>query len=128
MSNRIKSSITLHTLLTILTFSMVPAQSQNTASGTFMIGDWKGDDEKVIRIYEEDGQFFGKPVYAPGELGEKLILKDIEFKNERWQGMIFAPKRQKYYKVAIRQVADGELKMKVSAGMISKTLTWSKVG
>lgn len=128
MSNRIKSRVTLYILLTMLTFSMVLAQSQNTASGTFMIGDWKGDDEKVIRIYEEHGQFFGKPVYASGELGEKLILKDIEFKNEQWQGMIFVPKRQKYYKVSIRQVADGELKMKVSAGMISKTLTWSKVG
>ena len=113
-------------LFTLLIFSMGMAQDQNDHSASAIIGNWKTEEGKTVRIYEYDGKYFGKPIDNSGALREQLILKDIEYKGSDWQGRIYAPKREKYYKVVIQMTDEAKIRLKVSLRFVSAEMEWEK--
>lgn len=113
-------------LFTLLIFSMGMAQDQKDHPASAIVGNWKTEGGEIVRIYEQDGKYFGKPLDNSGALQEHLILKDIEYKESNWQGRIYAPKREKYYKVIIQMTDEGNIRLKVSLRFVSARMEWEK--
>jgi uncharacterized protein (DUF2147 family) len=55
-----------------------------------------------------------------------LILKDLKKDGDKSTGKIYAPKRKQWYDVDIT-AEKNNLKLKVNAGLFSKSLEWKRV-
>lgn len=110
-------------ILIVVTFFSVPVFSQDN-----FIGIWEtGEDNTKIEICKVDGQILGRIKSSDNSKAKvgKVILKDLNKKGGKWKGRIFAAKRGEWYNVEItpdRKV----LKLKISVGLLSKTLEWKR--
>ena len=86
-----------------------------------IIGTWK-TEKGTVTIVEEGDRFTGTSTLETGE--EVMILKNLKFEEDQWVGEIYAVKRKKYYPVKCMLLKGGKLEVKISAGIMSKTLEW----
>lgn len=91
-------------------------------------GQWNtGEDNTIVETYQKDGAWFGKIISSDNpkaKIGTE-ILREFQFKNDAWRGKIFAARRGKIMDAVIDPTKD-ILEITVSAGLIRKTLEWSR--
>lgn len=98
-------------------------QAQPIPKGEYEIPDGKG----FIELYEKEGKLYGKTVRAENpEMNGFDVLRDFEFKKDKWVGKIYSAEKKKLFKASLVE-KDDELKITVSAGLMKKRLTWKKV-
>lgn len=92
-------------------------------------GVWNtGEDNTRVETYQKEGAWFGKIISSDNsdaKVGSDVMLGFTET-NGVWTGKMFAPKRDKTVDATIQPAAD-ELTITVSLGIMSKTLTWTRV-
>ena len=108
-------------LAIILLFSF-STQAQSSLNGLWDTGE----NNTNIEVSEKNNQWVGlvKTSDTKEDIG-MLILKDLKKDGDKWTGKIYAPKRKEWYDVEIIAQEDN-LKLKVSAGIFSKSLVWKK--
>ena len=106
-------------IIVLLSFSI---QAQSTLDGLWDTGE----ANTKINVSEKNSLWSGvvKASDIKDDIGE-LILKDLKKDGDKWTGKIYAPKRKEWYDVEIIAQEDN-LKLKVSAGIFSKSLVWKK--
>lgn len=106
-------------IIVLLSFS---TQAQSTLDGLWDTGE----ANTKIDVSEKNSLWSGvvKASDIKDDIGE-LILKDLKKDGEKWTGKIYAPKHKEWYDVEII-TQENNLKLKVSAGIVSKSLVWKK--
>lgn len=115
-----------------------------------ILGIWFNEEKDAkIKIYKEDGKFYGKIVWhkTGGDISlfdqhnpdpelqkrKKLglvILTDFEFDDGQWEdGDIYDPKKGKTYSCVIKLKKDGSLHVRgyIGISLIGETTYWTKV-
>ena len=120
-----------------------------------IVGKWKtiddktGDPKSIVKIYEQDGKYFGqitelfrKPGEDPDPVCDKcpdndprknqptkgmIILKDLVKKGDKYSdGTILDPKEGKIYTCKL-WIEEGNLKLRGYIAFFYRTQTWLKV-
>ena len=110
------------TSLFLLMFSIVYTSVQP------LEGLWKtGKEETIIEISFSSEQLIGKIKSFNNEEAEmgKIILKGLRSEGNKWVGKIYAVKRKKWYNVEIISKEE-VLELKISFGLMSRSLQWKK--
>ncbi len=110
-------------------FSLVLAPALAHA-GAPVEGSWYTKDaEATIEIKVSDGVLTGKLAASTDERAKigTVILKDFVRDGDGWRGKMHAPKRGKIVD-AYLMVKNGKLVIEVSAGLRTKTVTWTRAG
>ena len=111
------------TSLFILMFSIVYVSAQQSLEGL-----WEtGKEETIIEVSFSSEQLIGKIKSSNNEEVEmgKIILKDLRSEGNNWVGKIYAVKKKEWYNVEII-TKEEVLKLKISFGLMSKSLQWKK--
>ncbi|HMB59022.1 MAG TPA: DUF2147 domain-containing protein [Xanthomonadales bacterium] len=91
-------------------------------------GNWQtGEDNTVVSVSAQDGVYTGKLVSSDNpkaKVGTE-ILRNVSLVDGVWKGSLYAPKRDKVMDAVITPATD-ELSIKVSAGLVRKTVTWTR--
>ena len=112
-----KLVITFCFLLTV-----VYTNAQSTIAGVWDIGK----ENTKIEIKEEGGVYKGTIISSDNAKAKgKVLLKDVKASGNEWKGKFFAPQKKKWMNAVITEKAN-KLFVKVKAGMMSKTLEWTK--
>ncbi len=113
----------------VLFFSLVFAPTLAQA-GSPVEGRWHTKDaEATIEINVRDGVLTGTLEAATDERAKigTVILRDFVRDGDGWKGKMRAPKKGRTVD-AYLTVKNGKLVIKVSAGLRTKTLTWTRAG
>lgn len=104
-------------------FSAITMNAQESIAGIWNTGQ----DNTKVEITTTDDIYNGKIVSSDNEQVKigNLLLKDIKSVKGEWKGKLFAAKKGKWYNAILEEKA-GKLLVKVKAGMVSKTLEWTK--
>jgi uncharacterized protein (DUF2147 family) len=103
--------------------------SENIAALDELEGRWQtGEDNSVVEITQAEGVAVGKLVSSdnPNAVMGTEILRNLTEADGVWSGKIWAAKRKKLMDATITPAADS-LQISVSAGIASRTLTWTRV-
>ena len=94
-----------------------------------IIGTWDtGEDNTIIVISESIGKVVGKIKSSDNSKAiiGKSLLKELKKSGAKWEGKIYAAKRQKWYDAILTQKGN-ILEIKISAGFFSKTVKWKRI-
>ena len=119
----LKIKMKVLTTLFLLMFSIVYTSAQQSLEGL-----WKtGKEETIIEISFSNEQLIGKIKFSNNKEVDvgKIILKDLRSEENKWVGKIYAIKRKEWYNVEIISKEE-VLELKISSGLISKSLQWKK--
>ncbi len=96
-------------------------------------GVWLGQEKtSKIDIYRKGNLWEGKAVWYDeyGDIGDQnvIVLRDLSYdaKENEWTGKIYDPFRKKSFNVTVSLQRNGKLKVVGRAGVISKTMYWTK--
>ena len=103
-----------------------------TGSSGFAQGDLTGTwdtriQDTLVKIYEKDGQYFGKIIssdHPKVEIG-KQIVKIFKHEDGEWKGKLYVPKQKKWFDAKM-DIKDDGLKITISVGFFHKTIAWKK--
>ena len=114
--------------LVLSTLALLLLVSATASADSPIEGRWltpKG--EATIEIFERDGAHFGKLVASTHEKAPigTLILRELRPKDGGWEGRIYVVKKKKILPARVVR-EKGKLKVRVSAGWFSKTVTWTR--
>jgi uncharacterized protein (DUF2147 family) len=97
-----------------------------------IVGAWRHpDDAVVVQVVQVAGGYRGTVVQAPdARLLGRTLSRDLRAASGpgRWQGEVFAPRRQDWYAVTFVCEEDGRLAMTVRVGIFSKVVAWCPTG
>lgn len=85
-------------------------------------GNWFTPEGTTIFINKNNNIFSGK-----FKEGDGHVLKEIIFDDGKWRGKIGDPAKGKYYNCELSIKEKGKLNIVVKAGIIRKTIVWSKI-
>lgn len=115
-----------------------------------ILGIWLADDNEVkVEVYKVNNEYFGKIIWLK-EPNDKngnpkkdknnpdpakrnnpaigiLILKNIIFKEGKWMGTIYGPKRGKETQCTLQLKSKDVLVGTVTYGLLSGSRTWQRV-
>lgn len=114
-------------LALLLVFALVTSPAVAVADVP-MEGRWNtGDEGGVVEVYEKDGAIYGRLVAAENDEAPigVLILRDFQRDDGTWTGRVYSPRRKRTYPAQLR-LEGSKLVIRVRAGLISKTLTWTR--
>jgi len=104
-------------------FSIVYTSVQQPLEGL-----WKTGKEETIIEFSFSGELLIGKIKSSNnkevEIG-KIILKDLRSEGNNWIGKIYAVKRKEWYNVEIISKEE-VLDLKISFGLMSKSLQWKK--
>ncbi|MCR9288530.1 MAG: DUF2147 domain-containing protein [Bacteroidetes bacterium] len=103
--------------------SSITMNAQQSITGIWNIGN----DNTKIEITEDNGVYGAKIVSsdnAKAKIGSEF-LKDVKSVGGEWEGKLYNAKKNKWYDVVLKEKGD-QLMATVDAGMMSKTLEWTK--
>jgi len=89
------------------------------------------DDAAVVQVVPVAGGFRGTVLEAPdARLLGRTLFHDLHAAGGpgRWQGEVFAPRRQDWYAATFVREEDGRLAMTVRVGLFSKVVAWRPAG
>ena len=100
----------------------------STESGPEILGTWLIPDENVkVEITCDGDVCTGVVVKAPKDvIIGKEILRDLKERNGKWKGKFYAIRKDKLLNAELNPNGD-ELDVEVSAGLGSKSFTWTRV-
>lgn len=91
-------------------------------------GIWNtGKDNTKIEITQEEDVYIGKIISSDNvnaKIGNQL-LKDVRLVDGEWKGKLYAPKKKKWLDAVVKE-ENKQLFITVSAGFMSKTITWTQ--
>ena len=96
-------------------------------------GVWLGQEKtSKIYIYRNGDIWEGKAVWYSeyGDIGNQniIVLRNLSYdaKENEWTGKIYDPFHDKTFNVTVSLQRNGKLKVVGRAGIISKTMLWTK--
>lgn len=121
------------TVLILFVMMMTKSLFAQTGSGPdAILGNFKGPDgDRTMEIYKEKGQYFGKLTSFSGndetlKVGT-VLLKNFTYTKGKWEGKVFIPARNTDFNATLVLEDNNTLVIKVKAGMMSRSKTWSRV-
>ncbi|QDO95245.1 DUF2147 domain-containing protein [Formosa sediminum] len=120
---KIKSTITVFVLLAVSLVSLASYAQQDIK------GKWSfGEKNNVIEIEQHNGIYSGKIISSdnPNTQIGKLIVKEVQLIEGKWQGKVYAPKREEWYDAEYTP-KDNLLEVKIKVGFFSKTIEWIRI-
>ena len=117
------------TAIGILFSLLLTIISSDLAADGELNGKWQtGEDNSVVELTETNGVAVGKLVSSdnPKAVMGTEILRNVTQADGVWKGKIWAAKRKKLMDATITPSADA-LQIKVSAGLVSRNVTWTRV-
>lgn len=121
-------STLLFSISLFLTLPLMLVFSSHAKAQSALDGSWQtGEDNTIVKIETVDGTATGKLVSSDNTKARAgtEIVRDFQQVEGIWTGKIFAAKRNKLMDATITPAADS-LNIKVSAGMMSKKLVWTR--
>ncbi|MCL4244818.1 MAG: DUF2147 domain-containing protein [Candidatus Dadabacteria bacterium] len=123
--------------IALFMFAFVAFASAQFAAGQditadSILGKWKDPDEDaVVQIENKGGYYEGALVedaQHPDGVSTK-IFKNLVYDSDKgmWKGQVYSVKKKKDYDVEIKMTDNASFTMKVKAGIVSKTIVWSRV-
>ena len=95
---------------------------------TALDGNWQtGEDNSVVHVESSDGVATGKLISSDNpkaKMGTE-ILRNFKQTKGVWNGEIYAAKKDKLYNATITPT-ENSLEIKISAGVVSKKLSWKR--
>lgn len=91
-----------------------------------IIGKWSfGKKNNVIEIEQHNGIYSGKIITSdnPNAQIGKLIVKEVKQIEGKWEGKVYAPKREEWYDAEFTP-KNNILEVKIKVGFFSKTIEW----
>lgn len=120
--------------LVILLVTMIASSlfAQNPTNPDAVIGNFKGPDgDRTMEIYKDNGQYFGNLTSISDNKGGlktgTVLLKNFVFKKDKWEGKVFIPARNTDFEATLILENNNTLVIKVKAGMMSRSKTWSRI-
>lgn len=97
-------------------------------------GTWLGQEKtNKVEIFRTGNVWEGKAVWN-SEYGDVrgqniMVLRNLSYDadNQRWKGKIYDPFHDKTFNVVVSLQKNGRLKVVGKAGIISKTMLWTRV-
>lgn len=111
---------TLINIASIIVISLTSFAQQD------IIGKWSfGEKNSIIEIEKQNGIYRGKIVSSdnPNAQIGKLIVKEVKQIKGKWEGKVYAPKREEWYDAEFTP-KENILEVKIKVGFFSKTIEW----
>ena len=116
----------MNKLISVIIISLIAISlsAQEMTAGIWLTGE----ENTLIETYQKDDLWYGKIISSDNPKAKigKIILKDFVKADDKWEGELYAAKRDKLMDAVIIPSFD-ELKITVYAGFIKKKLTWTRV-
>lgn len=90
-----------------------------------IIGVWD-TGEGQVEIHQTEEAFIGNPIDSTGVRREEIQILNLTFDRDKWKGKIYSIKKDKKMKVECR-IKDEQLHLRVKAGIMKRTLKWTRV-
>ncbi len=97
-------------------------------------GVWLGQEKSSkIDIYRKGNLWEGKAVWYSeyGDIGDQniIVLRNLSYDadDHEWRGKIYDPFHDKVFNVVVSLQKNGRLKVVGKAGIISKTMIWTRI-
>jgi uncharacterized protein (DUF2147 family) len=121
--------------LFVLAFMAFVSASSSVAediSADSIVGKWKEpDDDAVVQIENKGTYYEGAVVEAPShpEGVSTVIFKNLVYDatDGVWKGQVYSIEKKKDYNVEIKMSDPASFTMKAKAGILSKTIVWTRV-
>jgi uncharacterized protein (DUF2147 family) len=104
-----------------------------TGSVVFAQGDLTGTwdtrkQDTIVKIYEKDGQYFGKIISSDNPEAEigKQIIKNFKHEDGEWKGKLYAVKQKRWFDAKM-EIKDNNLEITISVGFFHKKIVWNKI-
>ena len=118
-------------LVAVLT-SLWGAKAQDCCAN--ICGVWLGQEKtNKVEIYRTGDHWEGKAVWTSeyGDVSDQniVVLRDLTYDaaDKEWVGKIYDPFHDKIFNVVVSLQKNGRLKVVGKAGIISKTMVWTRV-
>lgn len=97
-----------------------------------IVAKWKEpDDDAVVQIENKGTYYEGAIVEAPDhpEGVSTVIFKNLVYDttDSVWKGQVYSIEKKKDYNVEIKMSDPASFTMKAKAGILSKTIVWTRV-
>lgn len=89
-------------------------------------GTWDAD-ERTVEVYKSGVRFIGNPIGPDGNRIEKVEILNLEYKDGKWMGKLYAEKRDRTFDVECEMENASKLLLEVDLGMISKGFEWTRI-
>jgi len=113
---------------TLILFITIILTTLTSHSQIPLSGKWNtGSDNTIIEIYHKSDGYYGKIISSENreaKIGTD-ILQGFTYRNNRWQGKVFGPRRNQLMDATIEIKGDTMI-LKVGSGIMSRTLEWKK--
>lgn len=118
-------------ILAFVLIGPVTAAAQDITSES-IVGKWKDPDEGAVVQMENKGGYCEGAIVEDAQHPDGVstkIFKNLVYDSEKgiWKGQVYSVKKKKDYDVEIKMTDDASFTMKVKAGIVSKTIVWSRV-
>ena len=121
------------TFLILFIMMMTKSLFAQTGSGPdAILGNFKSPDgDRTMEIYKDKEEYFGKLTSFSGTDGTlkigTVLLKNFSYTKGKWEGKVFIPAKNTDFDATLVLEDHNKLVIKVKAGIMSKSKTWSRV-
>ena len=107
----------------ILLYFPIISSAQNQQDDIVRLWD---ADKAQVEVYKSEDRYIGNPLDKEGQRVEQIEMLNLEFKDGKWVGKIYAKKRDRYFDV-VGDVKGDKLHLTIDAGFKSKDVEWTRV-
>lgn len=110
-------------LLSLLFLGSFTTQAQES-----MAGQWNtGRENTIIEMKQDGSEWLGTILSSENEKAEigKLMVKELQKKGEGFEGKIYVIRRERWME-AYFEPEGNSMKVTVSAGMMKRSIDWTK--
>lgn len=113
----------------LIALSLVITMAFSLSAQTNLTGVWNtGEQNTKVKLYKnKSGVIYGKILSSDNpkvKIG-KILVKEVKLKKGKWVGKIYSPKQGKWYNAQFIP-SKSTLKIKISAGWMTKTMEWKR--
>ncbi|MEO1022796.1 MAG: hypothetical protein AAFW89_09635 [Bacteroidota bacterium] len=109
-------------LLLTIAYSLV---SGSLLAQDEIIGVWDTGEGRV-EIHQTEEGYIGNPIDTSGVRRDEIQVLTLTHTRNKWNGKIYSIKKDKRMNVECR-IKEEQLHLRVKAGMIKRTLKWTRV-
>ena len=119
-------------MLAFMAFASASFSVAQDITADSIVGNWKEpDDDAVVQIENKGAYYEGAIVEAPAhpEGVSTTIFKNLVYDSTDgvWKGQVYSVEKKKDYNVEIKMSDTSAFTMKAKAGIVSKTVVWTRV-
>lgn len=86
---------------------------------------WDTGEDKV-EIYKKDEKYIGNPINSEGERNQQIEVLNLEYKEGKWIGKLYAKRRNRLLDVVCK-VKEDKLLLEVGTRFAIRILEWEQV-